>query len=741
MPSDRLSTKGGKRLTYGLPVLLVALATLLRLALERWSGPLPLYITFYPAMILSALAGGALSGLLATALSALVVSLIYLPPIGSPGISLPGDMVTLAIFCLSGALVSLMAGWLRVARTETEIARRSEERFRSMFEHHRAIMLLIEPETGAIVDANAAACEYYGYSRDKLLTLSIREINQVSAEEGAAERQGAEAQERNHCFSPHRLADGTVRWVEVYSTPVKVQMRELLFAVIHDITERRKAEESLKRSEATLRSLIDATRETVMLIDTKGAVLMANETVAERLGTSVGDLVGTCAYDHFSPELAQLRRERFERVIRTGEPVCFQDERAHSAYESYAYPVFDKEGTVTAVAIFARDITERKNLEAQLRQAQKMEAIGTLAGGVAHDFNNLLTVIMGFSCLIQAQINSDDRLRPYIDQVITSSEKAADLTQRLLAFSRKQRITLEPHSINDIVRSTAKLLKRLLPEDIELKIDLTGADPIAHADVSQMDQVLMNLATNARDAMPRGGSLIIKTEVSTLGEEFHEAHGFGIPGRYVSLSVSDSGMGMDKETMERIFDPFFTTKEVGKGTGLGLASVYGTVKQHRGYITVSSELHQGTSFHIYLPLVDAPHRQETAPAEKIGKGTETVLVAEDDPDVRNMLAKMLENQGYVVVGAVDGEDAVRVYKEHKDSIDMVILDVVMPGKNGKEALDEIASINRRVKALFVSGYTGDVVIDKGIRRESVDFVRKPVSVPELLSKMREMLDR
>ncbi|MGD0657990.1 MAG: response regulator, partial [Syntrophorhabdales bacterium] len=388
-----------------------------------------------------------------------------------------------------------------------------------------------------------------------------------------------------------------------------------------------------------------------------------------------------------------------------------------------------------------QDITDKRMLEEQLRQAQKMEAIGTLAGGVAHDFNNLLTVIMGFSNLIQMKIGPDDHLRPYVDQIVASANKAADLTQSLLAFSRKQRINPEPHKMNDVVRSTAKLLKRLLPEDIELKVELCGADPVARLDLTQIDQVLMNLATNARDAMPKGGLILIKTGEATLDEAFRKAHGFGKPGKYVLLSVSDSGVGMDPQTMARIFEPFFTTKEVGKGTGLGLASVYGIVKQHEGFITVESDLRKGTIFDIYLPLVEHGASQADAPSDTIRKGTETLLIVEDDLDVRKMMTKILQSHGYATMEAADGYEAVRVYREHKRAIDLVILDVVMPGKNGKEVFDEIVALDPRVKAIFVSGYTGDVVIDKGIQSEKVDFLEKPLSLARLQAKVREVLDR
>jgi len=367
--------------------------------------------------------------------------------------------------------------------------------------------------------------------------------------------------------------------------------------------------------------------------------------------------------------------------------------------------------------------------------------VGTLAGGVAHDFNNILTVIMGLGNLMQMEIDKDDIHRAYIDQIVASSERAADLTRSLLAFSRKQRITLEPHKVNGVVTSTAKLLTRLLPEDISLSMDLTGKDTSSLLDVSQIGQVLMNLATNARDAMPHGGSLTITTDRAKIDKNFTKTHGFGRTGEYVRLSVSDTGIGIDDSTMKRIFEPFFTTKEVGKGTGLGLASAYGVVKQHNGYVTVSSIPFKGTTFDIYLPLIDTPSPQEAPTTREIKGGAETILIVEDDRDVRNMLTKILGSHGYATIEAVDGDDAIGVFTTHREEIDLIILDVVMPGKNGAEALGEITRTDHSVKAIFVSGYTGDVVIEKGIQSESVDFLQKPLSVQALLGKVREVLDR
>ena len=395
-----------------------------------------------------------------------------------------------------------------------------------------------------------------------------------------------------------------------------------------------------------------------------------------------------------------------------------------------------------------QDITQRKqseeektHLESQLLQSQKMEAIGTLAGGIAHDFNNILTVISGFGSLLQMDIPEDDPKKAYIDQILASSEKAAQLTQGLLAFSRKQQISLRPLDINNTIRATSKLLKTLLTEDIELKTKLSEETSIIMADASQMDQILFNLAANARDAMPQGGTLIVETKIVELDDDFIRIHGYGESGKYVLLSVSDTGIGMDEATKSKIFDPFFTTKEVGKGTGLGLSTVYGIVKQHNGYITVYSEPGRGTTFRIYLPLVNEIVREEKEVRTPVKGGSETILIAEDDDAVRGLIKTVLTEHGYSIIEAVDGEDAIDRFTKTEKRIDLIILDTVMPKKNGREVYDEIKKIKPDSKVIFTSGYTRDIILDKGMAEgDTFEFIPKPISPYVLLQKVRQVLD-
>ena len=386
------------------------------------------------------------------------------------------------------------------------------------------------------------------------------------------------------------------------------------------------------------------------------------------------------------------------------------------------------------------DVTERKRLEAQLLHSQKMEAVGRLAGGVAHDFNNILTAIIGYGNLLLMK-EDDDTLRSYAGQILMLSERASTLTQGLLSFGRKRETRLEPADLNGVVRWVDKILRRVIGEDIELKTSLEEAEMNVMADIPQIEQVMMNLATNARDAMPGGGALTIETKAEEIGDEYIAAHGYGEKGKYAILAFSDTGAGMDEETRRRIFEPFFTTKEAGKGTGLGLSIVYGIVKEHRGFIDVYSEPGQGTTFRIYIPIAGAPPALiEREKAEAPRGGTETILLAEDEEEVRKIARTVLEEYGYRVIEARDGEEAVEKFGAEKDSIDLVILDMVMPRKGGSEAHEEIKRMRPGVKALFTSGYSIEIMTAKGVLGEGANFISKPLTPAEMLKKVREVLD-
>ncbi len=395
-----------------------------------------------------------------------------------------------------------------------------------------------------------------------------------------------------------------------------------------------------------------------------------------------------------------------------------------------------------ATLAYHRDVTGRKKLEDQLRQAQKLEGIGQLAGGIAHDFNNLLTVISGFATILRMGLKENETQRAHVDQILSASEKAANLTESLLAFSRKQAINPKPSDLNELVKRAKKFLSRIIGEDIELHTTLIDGELIAMIDENQLDHVILNMAANARDAMPEGGLLSIDTGEVMMDDQFIGTHGYGKPGLYASISVSDSGVGMDGETKGRVFEPFFTTKGMGRGTGLGLSMVYGIVKQHNGYISVESEPGEGTTFTIYLPRT-RPGRVEafqTAPVPLPG-GTETILLVEDEADVRAYVKLVLQKYGYRVIETRDGEDALEQFARHKDSVDLCILDVIMPKMNGKEVYLRLKALKPDVSVFFMSGYADDILKQKGFEGDEFNIIAKPIRLTRFLTRIREALDR
>jgi nitrogen-specific signal transduction histidine kinase/ActR/RegA family two-component response regulator len=389
-----------------------------------------------------------------------------------------------------------------------------------------------------------------------------------------------------------------------------------------------------------------------------------------------------------------------------------------------------------------QDISERKTLEVKLQQAAKMEAVGRLAGGVAHDFNNLLTIINGYGELVLDSLNSDDPMRGHLNEIMKAGDRAASLTRQLLAFSRQQVLAPQVLDLNALVADVEKMLRRLIGEDIELAMVRDSALGQVKADPGQIEQILMNLAVNARDAMPEGGKLVIETANVELDDTYADRHTVVTPGRYVMLAVTDTGTGMDAETQSHIFEPFFTTKEKGSGTGLGLAMVYGTVKQSGGYVWVYSELGQGTTFKIYLPRVEEV-AESVLGSEVRGRpvtGSETILLVEDEGAVRALATKVLQDLGYKVLASGSPEDSFQIGERHTGPIDLLLTDVVLPGMSGREVAEHLVRLRPTLKVLYMSGYTDYAVARHGVLEPGTAFLQKPFTPANLARKVREVLD-
>ena len=565
-----------------------------------------------------------------------------------------------------------------------------------------------------------------------------------------------------HCPVALTFADGKVhteeraaelggeeRHFEITSSPLFDASGKVVAGIesVREITRRVNADKLVRESEQRFRTLFEESKDVFYISTAEGRFLEINPAGVELFGyPSKEELlqvnIGKEIYAN------PLDRMRFAGLVNTTGYVKDYEVQMRRRTGEKLWVIItstalrDPQGNVTGYRGVIRDVTEHKKLEQQLLQSQKMDAVGRLAGGIAHDFNNILTAIIGYGTLIRKQLLDNDRLRGFTDQVLESANRASRLTKSILAFSRKQLLKPAPVDLNAVISRVEKLLARLIGEDIVLKAVLHNTDLTVMADSLQLEQVLINLATNARDAMLNGGSLTIETSTEDLDEEHARAYNLSAPGTYAVVTVSDTGTGFDETTQARIFEPFFTTKEPGKGTGLGLSIVHGIVTQHGGHIMADSEPGAGTKFKIYLPRVpQGPGQEQAVPVETTPVGTETILLAEDDANVRGLVRKMLEQAGYVVFEAIDGETAVRVYREHSERIRLLLFDVVMPGKNGKEAYDEIKRSTPDIKALFISGYPVEVIHRKGILPETLDIVLKPFSEHELLHKIRTILDQ
>ncbi len=490
---------------------------------------------------------------------------------------------------------------------------------------------------------------------------------------------------------------------------------------------------------------IDITRNiTVPIVhmgDVIGLFQVANKKTAYtrddlRLGQILADAIAPVLHARLLAERKEKARKRMEKALQDA-----HDRLEERVKERTAELTAANERLLAENADRKKAEKEKSRLEAQLRQTQQMEAIGRLAGGVAHDFNNMLTAIRGYSELIESSLAPDDPRARDVKAILKAAESCSQLTSQLLAFSRKQ--TIEPRivDINQRMNRSQKILLRLIEEDIELR--LVSAEDLwrTKVDPGQLDQILINLVINARDAMPNGGNLTIETANVSIDEEFCRNHIGAVPGEFVMLAVSDDGYGMEKEVLDNIFEPFFTTKEMGKGTGLGLSTVYGIIKQHGGFIHADSEPGEGTSVRIYLPRVRGEVEEIVEPDKKtVVPGKETVLLAEDQEMVRTLTRKMLENNGYRVLEAESGSDAYRMFKKYAEEIHLLLTDVEMPEMNGKELYERVVSIKPDIRVLYMSGYTDDIIAHRGVLDEDTALIEKPFDIKKLLRKVREVLD-
>jgi PAS domain S-box-containing protein len=512
-----------------------------------------------------------------------------------------------------------------------------------------------------------------------------------------------------------------------------------------ELAERIKIEKALQESEYRYRTIFETSGNANAILEENMTISMVNAAFEKLSRFNRDEIESKKTFLEF------VEGDDLERVKSCHSA---QRENSKSAQSEYECRLKNREGSLRDVyasvslipgtsrsIVSIIDVTDLRKLQGQLLHSQKMEAVGQLAGGVAHDFNNILTIIMGYGSILLMNTDKDSTIKSYVESILASAERATNLTQSLLAFSRKQSIKPKNIELNSVIKNVEKLLRRLIGEDIELQTKLSKAVVPVFADPGQIEQALINLAANARDAMPQGGSLLIQTEVLNGDKEFYRKFADYKPGKYALISVADTGEGMNQETAEHVFEPFFTTKEEGKGTGLGLSIVHGVITQHGGHIEVKSQPGKGTVFSMYLPLVAYQKERTRAPiVEHSQGGSETVLVAEDNEPVRILVRNVLAEFGYNVIESADGEEALEKFRGCGNHVHLLLLDVILPKIDGKSVYEELRKINPEIKVLFMSGYTEDIVQKYGVSENKFNFIQKPVKPHVLLGKVRNVLD-
>ncbi len=635
---------------------------------------------------------------------------------------------------------------LDAANKELEL---SEERFRTLIESAASVIIGLSPDH-EIIEFNPEAENLYGVKHEDVLGKDYFKLflPEEAWEPVAADIKKVLAGEPTRGFENavtvmsggERIVSWNIsRILDSSSVPIGV------ISVGQDITEQKKVHRALRQSEEKFSKAFRSSPTIISITTLKeGTFIDVNNTFVETTGYTRDEVIGHTANElGLWPEPGG--RDRVVNALKrkwvlVNEEIRIQTKSGEILSGLWSGEIIDMEGVECIIAV-TLNITEQKRLQGQLMQAQKMEAVGQLAGGIAHDFNNILTAIVGYGHVLKRRLKEDGKSVDSITKILELSDRAASITRSLLTFSRQQYVEFTQINFNDIIRGSELLLGTFIREDIEIRVDLTDKETYVLADRTQVEQIIINLATNARDSMPDGGILKIETGLVNIDDEFIKVNGFGEPGEYVLLTVSDTGGGMDKETVERLYEPFFSTKDTGKGTGLGLAIVYAVVKQHGGYIKVYSELGRGTVFKIYFPAVSA--NIAVAKEEPLHYWTghnETILIVEDEDHVRDSLRLILEEFNYNVIEASDGRDALEKYSAHKDDIRLVIIDVIMPGMNGKETLAELKKMTPEVKAFFMSGYTADIIHSREMIDSDVPVVSKPIQLETLLSSIRQAIE-
>jgi PAS domain S-box-containing protein len=643
---------------------------------------------------------------------------------------------------LGGKLCALAAAVdITERRRAQEALLESEELYRQLFDLESDVIVLGDRISGRLLAVNAAATVLYGYDKNELLAMNRVDLS-------AEPEETVQSTVKGLAFIPlrwHRKKDGTVFPVEICGAYFDLKGRQVFVSAIRDITTRLRMEEALKKSEEKFFKAFHSNPAAITIADlTTRTYLEVNESFEEMMGFRSAETVGRTwtelslwADPHDRDEaVAQLLREGRlrDREFR------FRKKNGEMGSGILSADLIEIDGrpcTITATV----DVTARLHLEGQLRQAQKLESVGRLAGGVAHDFNNLLTVINGYSDFVLGALNPADPLYSQVQQIKKAGERAARLTSQLLAFSRKQVVEPKSLNLNAVVNDAHQMLQRLIGEDIELN---TRLDPLlgpVMADRGQIDQVIMNLVVNARDAMPTGGKLEITTRNVELDPAMAAANPEARPGKYALLSVHDTGTGIDDRTLPNIFEPFFTTKERGQGTGLGLSTAYGIIQQAGGWIDVQSELGRGATFQIYLPRADAAsvrvaEQQQTPEA---ARGGETILVVEDSDETRTLTTTILSSYGYNILEAANGTEALSVEEKYTGEIHLLLTDVIMPGMNGKELSEQLRLRRPGIRILFTSGYPADVISRRGVLEKEIAYLPKPFTPNSLAAKVREIL--